>query len=519
MTCLLLPMAALLFTGCNGEEDIIIEDTVVATGTIRNVTSTGAVVELTITGPYEEAGICFGESDYPTIDDNRSVKAEGASECVLKNLEPLTKYFVRAYAVLSDGTEVYGAVDIFNTYPRDVPEISGVTMDEVLFTTARVSAVIAIGTEADVTERGFCYSTSAGATIEDGKQAAATNADRVEVTLTGLHENTAYYVRAYIIHDGTVSYGEETKFMTWASISLDSVYNVTSYRAFVQLYFRGRCLDDREWTDGGVCWSTSQTPTVDDNIQRITDLDIGYKDIHIAGLKPSTTYYFRAYVKLDDRIFYADEQIEIQTQRSFLNDVVSFSNSKPGETSGKYNCFYYDETQPGHGISCGSECMNELYIPLKEAVEKSFSLNSIGFTTNLDEAGVKILSFRVSYDSGGIEQAAYFDFRVSVDGNDRITASDLKWEHGSGYNTNAKTLYDTLAAMGDEDTLLAYFEFLLGSEFILDYQMEYDYMTGESVLAGYVIVSLGESGHSLPLSGLGIERTGGYIPPAWTTGY
>jgi hypothetical protein len=56
----------------------------------------------------------------------------------------------------------------------------------------------------------------------------------------------------------------------------------------------------------GVCWSTSQNPTVDDNI---SDNGYGNDDFnsYIFGLLPNTTYHYRAYAEDCNGIYYGNE--------------------------------------------------------------------------------------------------------------------------------------------------------------------------------------------------------------------
>ena len=56
----------------------------------------------------------------------------------------------------------------------------------------------------------------------------------------------------------------------------------------------------------GVCWSTSQNPTVDDNI---SDNGYGNDDFnsYIYGLLPNTTYHYRAYAEDCNGIYYGNE--------------------------------------------------------------------------------------------------------------------------------------------------------------------------------------------------------------------
>ena len=64
-----------------------------------------------------------------------------------------------------------------------------------------------------VTARGMCWSTNPNPTVADNTTTETT--DTFTTTITGLSENTTYYVRAYAVNSDGVSYGNEEVFTTW----------------------------------------------------------------------------------------------------------------------------------------------------------------------------------------------------------------------------------------------------------------------------------------------------------------
>ena len=66
----------------------------------------------------------------------------------------------------------------------------------------------------NISERGFCYSTSSGPTIADDTARAGSGAGTFQRLLTGLSSGTTYYVKAYAIKNNVVYYGNELSFTT-----------------------------------------------------------------------------------------------------------------------------------------------------------------------------------------------------------------------------------------------------------------------------------------------------------------
>ncbi len=70
-----------------------------------------------------------------------------------------------------------------------------------------------------VTEKGICWSTSTAPTTADSTSASSSSGSGAftDATMTGLTENTTYYVRAYAINSDGTAYGNEVSFNSgWA---------------------------------------------------------------------------------------------------------------------------------------------------------------------------------------------------------------------------------------------------------------------------------------------------------------
>ncbi len=152
--------------------------------------------------------------------------------------------------------------------------------------------------EEEITQHGFCWGETRNPTTEGqasqlGKRSTKGSFSSIISNLTA---NSTYYFRAYVITNAGTEYGDEesftTPFPTLPILTSTSVSNVTEFSA----QCGGNITDDGgdPISVRGVCWSTSQNPTVSDN--KTTDgSGVGSYTSNMTGLSCGTTYYMRAY--------------------------------------------------------------------------------------------------------------------------------------------------------------------------------------------------------------------------------
>ena len=199
---------------------------------------------------------------------------------------------------------------LFSCKPEaEKPTVTTKSVGEVTETSAKVVGQVTEDGGAEVTERGVCWNTASAPEVIDYRTVDGTGIGTFNSNISDLVPNTQYYVRAYATNEKGVSYGEELTFTTKKEIELPEVKtaeveDITESEAVSG----GEVVSDggAEVTARGICWSTSQTPTIEDN--KTTDgSGVGSFTSNLSNLEPQTTYYVRAYATNEKGTAYGEE--------------------------------------------------------------------------------------------------------------------------------------------------------------------------------------------------------------------
>lgn len=179
---------------------------------------------------------------------------------------------------------------------KDKAPVVGTSIISVITTTTASGGgdVITDG-GSDIIARGICWSISQNPTVVDSHTVDGTGLGIFVSSITGLSANTTYYVKAYATNSVGTSYGNEVSFETnptLPTVSTASISSITTTSA----ESGGNVTADggSAVTERGLCWRTSQNPTVADS-HKISGSGTGPYTCSITGLSPSTTYYVRAF--------------------------------------------------------------------------------------------------------------------------------------------------------------------------------------------------------------------------------
>ena len=193
---------------------------------------------------------------------------------------------------------------------QHVPQVVVSTSEPML-----VTAISAMGGGEVTTEdgifilaKGLCWATHENPTTnEDSFVDSGSGVGSFSASMDGLNIASTYYVRAYAVTADGTTYGDQKTFTTRDGIPEVSTASVTSITG-VTASCGGTVTDNGGLTvtARGVCWSTSQNPTVNDS-HTTNGSGLGSFTSNITDLSISTTYYVRAYASTSQGTAYGEE--------------------------------------------------------------------------------------------------------------------------------------------------------------------------------------------------------------------
>ena len=200
------------------------------------------------------------------------------------------------YMYYSNRTE---AVTIVFSHPSTPVESVTVTTLEPMLITA-VSAMgggeVTSNDGTYIIVKGLCWATHENPTTNDDfYEEAESGVGTFSISMTELNIATTYYVRAYAVTPNGTVYGDQKTFTTRDGIPTLTTAEVTNIGS-------GWAISGGNITDNGglnvtvrgLCWSTSQNPTITDS-HTTNGNGMGSFSSYITGLGAGITYYVRAY--------------------------------------------------------------------------------------------------------------------------------------------------------------------------------------------------------------------------------
>lgn len=394
--------------------------------------------------PVVERGFCYATKTQPTINDNNIAvgQGKGVFSSTIQGLSEGTLYYIRAYAKNSVGI-AYSTQCSFSTFSKDKATIITNEAQNIEYTSAKVGGNITNDGGYSVTERGVCFSLNSNPSISDSKLSAGNGTGQFWCDLLGLSEGTTYYARAYAVNLKGTAYGQQISFKTLKhtlpSVSTLQYENLKATSVAISC----EVTSDGGYTvtERGVCYSTSQNPTISGN-KVVVGNGVGSFVANLTGLTEGTTYYVRAYATNQLGSAYG-QQISFTTIAEALPTVT---------TSGASNVSYTSATLGGNVTNNGGGAISARGICYSTSQNPTISSTkvTVGTGTGSFSSSVTGLSENTTYyvrayatNSKGTAYGTQISFKTSAYATPSVstlTASDIK--------TTSATINGNVAADG-----------------------------------------------------------------------
>ena len=291
----------------------------ISTADITDITTSsamsGGVIDDDGGAEVTERGIVWDQSQNPDIDEYLGKTSDGTGsgtfESLLVDLERGTTYYVRAYAVNSEGA-AYGNELSFTTLV-ELATVTTAGVTEVTFESAVSGGNVTDDGGTEVTVRGLVWSRQTHPTIEENEGITEDGEGTGSFTglLTGLEPETTYYVRAYATNSEGTAYGEQESFVTLPAIKPPTVLtNPISSITHSSAMAGGNVTESggASVSERGVVYATTPEPTLDNHVVTARRGTGNFVAL-LTGLEPLTTYHVRAYATNAAGTAYGDEVV------------------------------------------------------------------------------------------------------------------------------------------------------------------------------------------------------------------
>ena len=173
--------------------------------------------------PVTDHGIVYSMLKNPSIDNNMFSFGEGTGKFkgTVTNLDPGTKYFMRAYAVNSDGVGYGKEITLFTKL--GIPEVQLQGIDNIDYSSANIIAEIPDDGGLDIIERGIVWDTVPMPTKNNNYAEVPGKDGRFEFNITGLETGVKYAARAYARNQRGIVYSEPLSFTPYIKTEMVKV--------------------------------------------------------------------------------------------------------------------------------------------------------------------------------------------------------------------------------------------------------------------------------------------------------
>ena len=290
----------------------------VTTNTITNIggqtaTSGGNVTNeggFTVTS----RGICYATTQNPNTSNTTILSGSGSGQFTsnLTSLQPVTTYYVRAFATNSQGTSYGNQQQFTTTTSANFPTVTTRVSDINGVNVTSGGTVTSAGTSA-VTSRGVIWSVSPNDITLDlpTKIFSGTGTGSFTVNINDLNSNTLYHIKAFATNSSGTSYGDLQSALTsvpTTSVPVLTTTNITSITSS-SANSGGEISSGggSNITSKGVVWSTNPSPTIALTTKTNNGTGTSLFTSQLTNLNPGTLYYVRSYAQNSTGVGYGNQ--------------------------------------------------------------------------------------------------------------------------------------------------------------------------------------------------------------------
>lgn len=280
----------------------------------------GAVVSVG-SSKVTSRGFCWSVDEEPVLETGEKCNlgdcdvAEDYSYTA-SSLEPSTEYYVRAYAVNTEGVSYSNQIKFKTRGTPQLAEVETGAVSDVQASQAMASGnILSLGNVDEVSGYGHVWGLKPNPTLADSKTSLGKthSSGSFNSTLTGLSPNKTYHVRAYATNSVGTAYGADVEFKTSFGDVVVATSDVTgiTYNSAVA-GGEVTSLGGHSVAECGVCWATAPSPTINSDVVKSPSPSDSFK-VTLTGLSASTVYHVRAYVKTETGTISYGKDVEFTT--------------------------------------------------------------------------------------------------------------------------------------------------------------------------------------------------------------